>query len=414
LLSDGSSLTARQVAIQAGAAGHEVHVVSPDPLCLARWTRHVRRIHRAPAYGRDPFAWLEATLEVLRGGFDVLLPTHEQVAVLAREAVRVNETGVAMAVPSFSSLCRVQDKLSASVTLAEVGLAQPASRVVSTIDELLSVELPVFVKRPIGTASAGVHWASDRKVLARIANELDVEEALADGGLLVQQPADGALMMVQAVYAAGELAAWHANLRSSLGPRGGASRKRGVRPAAIKDDLERLGAALGWHGAISLDAVLTPEGPLYIDVNPRLVEPGNAWRSGVDLVETLLRVTTDRAHPVQFGRTDVATHQLISALLGMGEQGRPRRAVLAELAAAVLRRGPYRDSNEELTPLRGDLQAAIPLVAIGAALLASPLLWRTFASSAVENYALTTQAWRAIHGPNVPVPALATGTERSQ
>ena len=45
-----------------------------------------------------------------------------------------------------------------------------------------------------------------------------------------------------------------------------------------------MGESLSWHGALSLDVVLAPDGPRVIDVNPRLVEPGNAWRAGVDLV----------------------------------------------------------------------------------------------------------------------------------
>src|SRR3954451_21774368 len=123
LLSDGSGLTARQVASQLGSGGHELHVVSPDPLCLARWTRHGRRVHRVPAYGLDPFGWLAATVEVLRElDFDVLFPTQEQVAVLSLDAERVREIGVALPVPGFDALRRVQDKVSAYETLRELGL----------------------------------------------------------------------------------------------------------------------------------------------------------------------------------------------------------------------------------------------------------------------------------------------------
>jgi predicted ATP-grasp superfamily ATP-dependent carboligase len=397
LLSEGSSLTARQVALLAGAAGHEVHLLSPDRLCLGRWSRHVRHVHRVPAYGDDPLSWLEATLEVLREGFDVLLPTHEQVALLARESARVYGAPAASALPPFSALCRVQDKLSAYATLAEVGLAQPPSTVARSSEELLAAASPpVFVKRPIGTASAGVHYAAGRAELTAIAEALGAAEAFAEGGLLVQQPVEGPLVMVQAVYARGALVAWHANLRVRTGVRGGASSKRSVRPSAIEADLRRLGADLEWHGALSLDAILTEEGPSYIDVNPRLVEPGNARRSGIDLVEALLCVALGQSHLPPPTRLNVNTHQLIPALLGLGEAGRPRRAVLAELSAAARRRGPYRESREELTPLRGDPQAAVPLVAISAALLLSPRLWRAFANSAVENYALTPQAWSLI------------------
>ena len=72
LLTDGSGLTARQCATRLAAAGHVVEALSPDPLCLCRFTRHVARLHRVPAYGSDPLGWLGAALDVYRlGRFDL-------------------------------------------------------------------------------------------------------------------------------------------------------------------------------------------------------------------------------------------------------------------------------------------------------------------------------------------------------
>ena len=64
LLSDGAGLTARQCATLLSAAGHRVEALSPDPLCLARLSRHVRAVHRVPVSGLIPFGWLEAALAV--------------------------------------------------------------------------------------------------------------------------------------------------------------------------------------------------------------------------------------------------------------------------------------------------------------------------------------------------------------
>jgi hypothetical protein len=98
-------VTARQSATRLAAAGHHVEVLAPDPLCLCRFTRHVARIHRVPAYGSDPLAWLEAALAVYRSGrFDVLFPTQEQVAVLSLESERLRDEGVATVVPPFAAL----------------------------------------------------------------------------------------------------------------------------------------------------------------------------------------------------------------------------------------------------------------------------------------------------------------------
>jgi predicted ATP-grasp superfamily ATP-dependent carboligase len=405
LLSDGSGLTARQVATQLGAGGHEVHVVSPDPLCLTRFTRHVRRVHSVPPYGRDPFAWLDATLRVLARGFDALVATHEQVAVLSREAGRVSDLGVAVALPPFDALRRLQDKLSARATLSELSLPQPDTEIAHSGPELLDAgPLPVYVKTPIGTATIGVRHICNRLELERAAQALEEEGAFADGGVLVQQPVAGPLAMVQAVFDRGRLIARHANLRVRVGVNGGASNKRSVHVADLDGQVARLGEALCWHGALSLDAVLTPDGPRWIDVNPRLVEPGSAWRSGVDLVEALMSVTMGQSpEPVPRGRPGVQTHQLLIALLGAAQQRGSRRAVLRELLAGVRGRGPYRGSAEELTPLHLDLRAGIPVAGAASALCVAPGLWHALAAGAIENYALTPAAWRAICRPRALV-----------
>src|SRR4051794_15718052 len=370
LLSDGSGLTARQVATRLGAGGHEVHLASPDPLCLARWTRHVRRVHRVPAYGLDPFAWLDATIAVLRdGGFDVLLPTQEQVAVLALEAQRVRELGVSLAVPSFGALRRVQDKLSAYETLEELGLRQPATRIADS--SLAADNLPLYVKTPIGTATSGVRLVRDPAELERAGRELGRP-------LLLQQPVDGRLVMVQSVFDRGRLIALHANERTRVGANGGASLKRSIDSSLVEEDVTRLGGALDWPGALSLDAVLTADGPAWIDVNPRLVEPGNASRAGVDLVEALIAMKDQPR-----GRAGVETRLRLIGVLG----AKTRREVLAEL-----RQG----GDEELTPARGDPLAAVPVAAVTAAMLVHPGLGSRVAGGAVANYALTPQAWEAI------------------
>ena len=48
LLTEGNGLTSRQVATHLDRLGHHVEVLTPDPLCLARFTKHVRRLHRSP------------------------------------------------------------------------------------------------------------------------------------------------------------------------------------------------------------------------------------------------------------------------------------------------------------------------------------------------------------------------------
>ena len=406
LLSDGSGLTSRQVAGQLARAGHRVEVLSPDPICLCRFTRCVRRVHRVPAYGGDPLGWLDAALAVYRSGrFDVLFPTQEQVAVLSHSARRLESGGVRTAVPPFEALRAVQDKVTASATLGALRIPQPGTAFLGSADELRAwSSFPVFIKIPIGTATTGVRRVGSAAELGAVAAELETGGFFAGGTVIAQEPAEGPLVMVQSVFVHGELAAAHANLRVREGVGGGASHKRSVdQPAAVIKYIETLGRSLGWHGALSADAILTDSGPVFIDVNPRLVEPGNAWRSGVDLTGAMLQVACGGAPAAQpTGRPGVSTHQLLLAVLGAGADGRGRRGAVAEIAAALARAGSYRGSAEELTPVRRDPLSAVPVLVAALALLIRPALWRRLSGGAVADYALTPAGWQSLLDPAPP------------
>jgi glutathione synthase/RimK-type ligase-like ATP-grasp enzyme len=416
LLSDGAGLTARQCATVLARAGHRVEALSPAGLCLCRMTRHVRRVHDVPAVGRDPSGWLEAALDVAaRRGADVLLPVQEQVAVMALAQDRIEAAGLATAVPGFAALAQVQDKVSAFRTLARTGVPQPPAIVAATAAEVeaAGAELaraglagaglagwPLFVKMPIGTASAGVRRAGSPDELRQVAAEYERLGAFGPEGLLVQQPVAGPLAMVQAVFARGELVAFHACQRVREGAAGGSSHKLGLDLPEAREHMARLGAALGWHGALSADVIIGPDGPRFIDINPRLVEPTNALASGVDLTGALVEVarTPARSGPVQpqpAAVPGVRTHQLLLAVLGAAQQG-GRRALARELARAVLHRGEYRGSREELTPGRGDPLTPLPVGVIALATLIRPDAWRRFVGGSAGAYSLTPAAWRQI------------------
>ena len=243
LLSEGSGLTSRQVATRLGALGHHVEVLSSTPFCLTRFTRHVRALHRVPRFADDPMAWFDAANRIARlRAIDVLLPTQEQVAVLSAQRSRLE---VATVVPDFAALRRVQDKIEAWRTLHAIGIPQPASVVVRSKNDLAAIgQFPVFVKRPISTASAGVRRAAtaDELVAAAAALGLGTEE------LLVQTQASGPLAMVQALADHGRLVAHHANLRVIEGIGGGAAVKESIRLPKIGEYLQRLVQALDGMG----------------------------------------------------------------------------------------------------------------------------------------------------------------------
>ena len=401
LLSDGAGLTARQCATLLAQAGHQVEALSPDPLCLCRLTRHVRAVHRVPGLGTDPLGWLDAALDIAaRRGAELLLPVQEQVAVMSLARERIVSAGLLTAVPDFGALAQVQDKLSAHQALARTGVPQPTASVAASQAELeASGPLPAFVKTPVGTASAGVRRVDSAAELGQLAAQYERDGAFATGGVLVQEPVSGPLVMIQSVFARGELVAFHACRRVREGAGGGASHKIGVQLPEAREHIARLGAALDWHGALAADVILSTQGPQFIDINPRLVEPVNAYLSGTDLVGTLVEVARcGTAPPRPSGTRDrpgVRTHQLLLALLGAAQQG-GRLAVARELWDALRRGGDYRASAEELTPLHGDPLAAVPATVAAVATLIRPTMWRQFSGGAVGAYALTPDAWRQL------------------
>jgi hypothetical protein len=64
LLTEGSSLTSREVVSCLGPCGYHVEVLDPDPLCLGRLSRWVRKIHRCPHAGTDPERYLATLAKV--------------------------------------------------------------------------------------------------------------------------------------------------------------------------------------------------------------------------------------------------------------------------------------------------------------------------------------------------------------
>ena len=291
LLTEGSGLASRQIATRLDQLGHEVSAAVSDPLCLARFTRHVRHLVRVPPFGPDPFAWLDAVLErAVALGVEVVFPTQEQADRSSPPAAAPGRRRPGHGGAALRALRCVQDKVSAHATLAKAGVAQPRSLVVRDPSSLGSwTAFPAYVRVPVGTASSGVRRVGDPHQLAVAAQSL---LAAPDRAVLVQEGADGRLVMAQSVFDRGAMVAFHANERVREGVNGSASVKRSTDLPELRGALERLGSGLVWHGALSVDASATADGPLVIDVDPRLVEPANAVAAGTDLVAALLAVAT--------------------------------------------------------------------------------------------------------------------------
>ncbi|AEW99633.1 ATP-grasp domain-containing protein [Streptantibioticus cattleyicolor] len=399
LLTETTSASAREVLTVLGHLGHRVGVLDAGGMSFTRGSRWVARRHRVPPFNAGPLRWLDALAGVLAGGgYDVVLPTHEQLSALSAHRERFAALVPGLAVPEFAAVRRAQDKAEAVALLDEAGLARPETAVVTSPGELAARDdlLPGYVKLPVATASRGVWRVGDAAELRRVAALPEVFAG--DGRVVLQRALAGPVAMVSAVFDRGRPVGAHVVVRRRDGFQGGAAAKESVRLPDVERDLAALGRTLRWHGPLSADAVLVGEARVahYIDLNPRLVEPVNAHLAGAALVERWLDVSTGRpVGDLVTGAAGVRTHALLLAVLGAAADGRGRRGVAAELARAAARRGWYARSAEELTPWADPLSRLPPALAAGV-LLVRPAAWPALAGTGVPPHALTAAGWREL------------------
>jgi predicted ATP-grasp superfamily ATP-dependent carboligase len=407
LVSEGNSTSAREAVTILGLSGHLVEVCDPSPYCLARFSRFVRKFHHCPPMRDDPAGFLRFIEELLASRrFDVLLPIHEQGFLFARVGKRlVARAGLAL--PDFDSYRAAHSKAGFCRLLGELGLPQPATRIVKSVDELRdAIKFPSVVKTSVGTASRGVWFVRNEADLARALQALR-EYARANGAfadeVLVQEFVTGATEKAQAVFCRGQVIGFHAYRQIAAGMGGGDAIKQSVSRPEVRRLLEALGARLAWHGALSVDYLLR-EGhatPLLIDCNPRLVEPMSAYLAGLDLVAPLLQISRGGV-PMETDEScaGVRTHLAMQVLFGCASQGGTRRHILRECWSLAIGSGPYAESTEELTLVRLDWVSAVPLAMTAMLLLVAPKLAFTLARCGWGAHLLDLRSMRSIESEN--------------
>ena len=300
LLSEGSSLSARQAISALGPTGAWIEICDPDRLCLGRFSRFVRAWHRCPAWNVDPAGYFRFLVERLDAGhYDVLLVVHDQAFLLARFRDDLRQR-VGLALPEFASLERLQSKAEFIRVLDELNLPHPPTLVVRTRSDLIaSSKPPCYIKLSYATAGRGVWLVNNRAELSSVADRLATQGGL-DGNheVLVQQPAPGRLRVLQAVFQHGRLIGAHCSQARAQGVGGSACARESVLDPQALEHLSALGVHLNWHGGLCMDYIYDTYTChiYYIDANPRPGEPLNACLSGLNLSELLVRVSLADFH----------------------------------------------------------------------------------------------------------------------
>lgn len=396
LLSEGSSTNVREMITALGPLGYTLDICDPNPLCLGRFSRYIRRVYRCPISGNDPVGYLQFLIRLLKKQrYDVLFPANEQ-AYLFSWAKDYLTPLVGLAVADFPAFNRLQTKSAFMHFLDEIHLPHPPtcfSHSWSEIEQAASFFTPPFyIKTSYGTASTGVWRVNKREDLRKIKTNMD-KLGLLDGQteFLVQAGASGFFEQSHAIFDHGQLLALHCTRRLLEGAQGGAIMKIGVNRTVVRQHFEKIGQSLGWHGSLSIDYFWDEQTgqPSYIDANPRITEPMNAVINGINLADMQVQLSLGRKIPVHAPvQTAYKSHSLLQTMLGAAGCRHSRLDILKEIVQVLFKNGNYQNSQEGMNPVSRDFPSVFPLLFIFGNLMIDPSNERALALKTIANYSL--------------------------
>lgn len=335
------------------AAGESESQFDKDIALPTFQSRYCQRKVILPDITGDTTAFVAAVIEFVRAHSPrVILPTGDiTIAVLRQYRQQLAELGCVLAIASEAALDIANDK-DRTLTLAqELGIAQPKTIRIGSIDDLaVAVEelgFP-FVLKP------KISWVAGSAVRFVPVDVINKEEAIeaaerflkAGTGVLAQQWAPGRREGVTLFIVGDQVAAicGHVAHRTTP-PLGGASAVReGIEvPGDVLDAAVRLAAAIGLQGVCEVEFRRDAEGrPLLMEINARLAGTiENAVQAGVDLPLMTWQWTTGApVEPVTAYRYGIRTRWLHGDLRWLRQNwrrsGRPDGMTHAQSVYAFL------------------------------------------------------------------------------
>ena len=332
----------------------------------------------------------------------MLFPTHEQVYLFAQHRELLAPlTGLAL--PEFDAVRRLQSKAEFARLMDELSLPTPETVIVQGESEAeRAARYPCYVKLAHGTAGYGVQLVHNLNELQEALRQFRSDRVWRESGeLVIQQPAVGRQGVVNAVFQQGRLVAAHCTDVLHTGIGGGPTLRVGAARPVVVDQLRRLGTSLGWHGPLFLDYFYdaAADQPQYIEANPRIGETVNAWLSGLNLCELVVRISLgERVDGVEPSRDGVASHTGFIILLSDAFAGASRWELVRRMASMWTGKSPFDVSQSEMTRLREDWQSFLPAAATCARMLAFPRTARRLSKGTVDHYSLPQPVVAAMGG----------------
>lgn len=390
LMTEGSSLTSRETLTVLHKCGYQIDFLSSTrlPMSAFSWWRH--KVIRTFDANKSPRAYLKHIAGLLENGeYDAILPTHEEASLLAEGQLFLPENPP-ITIASPAAFAQTQSKIAFAQLLDKLGLPQPKWEELRQ-DVPPDLAYPVWLKYEYGTAGKGVRKVLDSAQLKQAARTLHRQEL---NRLMLQADVQGRYGQVGAVFKHGKLLAVHASVQTGVGIGGSAAARKSILLPAAYAHIEKIGRHLRWHGPLTLDFILKDGKPYYIECNPRMVEPANAYMAGLNFPDLLIRLSAERrvGGEIKIGASGVKTHSMEALILGAAEKTGKRMSVL-RVACAHLRN---KASTEVLTPVIKDPPSLIPLLAVFSCLMLRPKSASWIASRAVQAYSISPQTIKSL------------------
>ena len=305
------------------AAGESVAQFNPAVPMPTFQSRYCLRTITLPDLTTDAPAFIAAVTEFVRAHSPrVILPTGDvTIAVLRSCRKQLAELGCFLALASESALEIANDKDLTLTLAAELGIVQPKSLRIGSVEHLAAAEAefgyPFVLKPTISWTGGSVDRLVPVDVIGRAeAREVTEQILKAGAGVLAQQWVPGRREGVS-LFIEGDavLAACGHVAHRTTPPLGGASavRESIEVPADTLDAAVRLAKAIGLQGVCEVEFRRDAENrPLLMEINARLAGTiENAVQAGVDFPLMIWRSATGQEiAPVTAYRSGVRTRWL--------------------------------------------------------------------------------------------------------
>lgn len=380
LFLEGSSLTSRETLTVLLKGDYKVDILSPSKFSIATFSRLTHRIPTVDV-NRFPVDYLKQVNQLCcQENYVAILPTHEEGWLLA-SGKKFLPTRLPVALSDKEQFEKLAGKIAFAEISEQLNLPIPKWERVKKL-ESISLSYPYWLKADYGTAGRSVYKITSKEDLARAVNVLLVN----DKKWMVQQDIKGEYGQVQAIFEQGKLLAVHSSIKIASGAGGSAAARLSIESEITKKHVEKLGSYLKWHGSLTLDFIRVHHQFYYIECNPRMVEPANAYKAGVNFPKMMIELSNGNCSQpdISIGKAGVKTHSLLALIIGTAERTKSRKKILQTIGQWLFKS----DSEEILTPVRKDFLSFIPLATITIRLFINPRSVTKLVNNTVKHYSV--------------------------